>query len=222
MKKYKIWYDQIITRAKDRNLLTYKEVHHIVPRSLGGTDEKNNLVQLTAREHFICHWLLVKMTTGKDRGKMINAMYMMQAESSHQKRYKSKITSRVYEKLRTEYSSYISKKNKGRIQPPEEKAKQIAAITGRKREPFSQEWKDNLSKNHKSKNPNYNTSHSEETRRKMSEKAKGRKYSAETIEKRAAKARGRKRTKLTCPHCSKDIAVNTYSRWHGDNCGQRQ
>ena len=37
------------------------EQHHIIPRSCGGTDDKSNLVYLTCREHFIAHWLLVKV-----------------------------------------------------------------------------------------------------------------------------------------------------------------
>ena len=92
MNKYKQWYSNITDRAKNRNLNSYTESHHIQPRSLGGTDESINLVALTAREHFICHWLLVKMTTGKDRHKMLNALRMMRAEKSGQERYNTKIT----------------------------------------------------------------------------------------------------------------------------------
>lgn len=222
MNKYETWYNNIIDRAKNRSIDTYKEIHHIIPRSLGGTDLKENLVELTAREHFICHWLLVKMHSGEARAKMINALYMMRAGGRYHQRYKSIITSRVYSKLREEYSQYISKRNTGRKQPIEEKEKQIAAMTGRTRSPFSTEWKNNLSKNHKSKNPNYNTAHSVETRQKISEKAKGRTYSAEVIEKRASKIRGTKREKILCPHCNTLIAVNVYSRWHGDNCKLRK
>ena len=56
----------------------------------------------------------------------------------------------------------------------------------------------------------------------MSEKAKGRKYSSETIEKRAAKIRGSKREKKLCPHCNREVAVNGYARWHGDNCKEKK
>jgi hypothetical protein len=162
------------------------------------------------------------MYTGEARGKMINAMYMMQAKGPNQKRYESKITGRIYETLREEYSRYISKLNTGRIQPPEEKAKQIAAITGRKRAPFSAEWRAKLSASGKGENNSrYGVEVSEETRKKISERAKGRKYSAETVEKRAAKIRGSKRQRLTCPHCGRDSAVNTYPRWHGDQCKER-
>ena len=222
MSKYEKWYCGIIETARNRKINEYTETHHILPRSLGGNNEPDNLVELTAREHFMCHWLLTKMHTGQARGKMINALYMMQGRGPYQTRYKSKITSRIYKNLREEYAVYISNLNKGRKQPPEEKARQIAAITGRKRAPFSEEWKENLSKNHKSKNPDYNTAHSEETRKKMSEKAKGRKYSSETIEKRAAKIRGSKREKKLCPHCNREVAVNGYARWHGDICKEKK
>jgi len=30
--------------------------------------------------------------------------------------------------------------------------------------------------------------------------------------------RGTKREKKQCPHCGKDVAVNGYARWHGNNC----
>ena len=65
----------IIDRAKSRTLLAneYYEKHHIIPKSLGGTNEKENLVSLTAREHFICHLLLLKITEGKNYYKMVNA-----------------------------------------------------------------------------------------------------------------------------------------------------
>lgn len=58
---YQRLYDQIIDRAKNRVLDGYREKHHIVPRSYGGSNSKANLVELTAREHFIAHWILFKI-----------------------------------------------------------------------------------------------------------------------------------------------------------------
>lgn len=221
MNKYEKWYQNIVSTAKQRTRIGYTETHHILPHSLGGEDNEDNLVKLTAREHFVCHWLLTKIYTGEARGKMINAMYMMRAESPHQKRYESKITSRIYESLREEYSQYISNLNTGRIQPPEEKAKQLAAQVGRKRAPFSEEWKAKLSIAKSGKNNNrYGVEVSEETRAKQREKAIGRKQSAETIQKKADAIRGSKREKLLCPYCNQLISVNTYPRWHGSNCKQ--
>lgn len=58
MDYYKI-YNQLIERAKQRKSVDgYTEIHHIIPRSEGGTDESDNLVKLTGREHFIAHKLL--------------------------------------------------------------------------------------------------------------------------------------------------------------------
>lgn len=58
---YQKIYDQIIERAKTRKLEGYREKHHIIPRCIGGINEKSNIVELTAREHFLCHWLLYEI-----------------------------------------------------------------------------------------------------------------------------------------------------------------
>lgn len=39
----------------------YYEEHHIVPRSMGGSNQKKNKVLLTAKEHFVAHHLLWKI-----------------------------------------------------------------------------------------------------------------------------------------------------------------
>lgn len=53
-------YDNFIESLKrDRDLDTF-EIHHIVPKSMGGDDNKNNLIKLTPREHFIAHLMLHK------------------------------------------------------------------------------------------------------------------------------------------------------------------
>jgi hypothetical protein len=54
-------YNQIIERAQTRKLEGYFEKHHIVPKCIGGLDKKENIVELTAREHFLCHKLLCKI-----------------------------------------------------------------------------------------------------------------------------------------------------------------
>ena len=63
---YQKHYNLLIERAKNRNLEGYKERHHIVPCCMGGTDERDNLVELTAEEHFVAHQLLVKMYPDHD------------------------------------------------------------------------------------------------------------------------------------------------------------
>jgi hypothetical protein len=97
---YKKVYDNIINRAKDRNwnrlsAMEYVERHNIVPRSLGGKDTKDNLAFLTAREHFICHWLLYKLSEGSNKSKMANAWFRMCQTNEFQSRYNSKHYSRA-------------------------------------------------------------------------------------------------------------------------------
>jgi hypothetical protein len=64
--KYYTWYIHICQRAQTRNWQKgngiYLEKHHILPKSfgLGGEKDKENLVHLTAREHYIVHCLLPK------------------------------------------------------------------------------------------------------------------------------------------------------------------
>ena len=54
-------YNSLIERAQNRALKGYSERHHIVPKCIGGTDKKSNLVRLTPEEHYVAHQLLVKM-----------------------------------------------------------------------------------------------------------------------------------------------------------------
>ena len=54
-------YAELIARARARRPEGYVERHHVVPKCLGGTDEPENIVALTAREHFVAHQLLVRM-----------------------------------------------------------------------------------------------------------------------------------------------------------------
>jgi len=219
---YKRLYNNIVTTAQLQERECYTEKHHIVPRSLGGADTEDNLVRLTPREHFICHWLLTKFTTGINKRKMIKALSFMRSESTYQKRYTTKITARVYENLRKEHARIISEQNTGRVQPRHEKENQITAMTGRKRPAFSKEWRENLSKASSGENNSmYGKTHSASAKKIMSEKAKGRKQSAETIAKKADAIRGSKREKQLCPHCDRAVAVNGYARWHGDNCKEK-
>ena len=94
--KYTRWYCSIIDRARARNLDDYTETHHVIPKSLGGSNSSDNLVNLSAREHYICHLLLVKMTSGQDYQKMLYAYMIM----SGRKIYRA----RQYQLFRTEYA----------------------------------------------------------------------------------------------------------------------
>ena len=75
-------YNELIENAKQRNWTRktapeYVEQHHIVPRSLGGSDCADNLVFLTYQEHFLGHWLLYKLSASTNKAKMANAWFRM-------------------------------------------------------------------------------------------------------------------------------------------------
>jgi len=87
----------------------YFENHHIIPRCLGGIDNASNMALLTGREHFICHWLLVKIYRPNtvEYSKMILALWRMRsAGQDHHGRY---INARTYEYLREDYAHAIGK-----------------------------------------------------------------------------------------------------------------
>lgn len=97
---YQKIYNEIIENAISQNRLknefVYYERHHIVPQSLGGSNSKENLVLLTAKEHFICHLLLVKIYSCLDKTsyiKMCRAFNMMASSNNKHKRY---INSRLF------------------------------------------------------------------------------------------------------------------------------
>lgn len=104
--KYSRCYFSIISRAQSRAINGYTETHHIIPTSLGGTNLKINLVKLTAREHYICHLLLPKMTDGASRHKMIYAFTMMSGRKIY--------GSRKYAFYRKEHALINSKLRSGK------------------------------------------------------------------------------------------------------------
>jgi hypothetical protein len=102
---YQKIYNQIIERAKTRQLDGYKERHHIIPKCLGGNNDKSNLVDLTAREHFLCHMLLVEIYSNEY--KLKHALFLMAIGKQKIKEKTYVISSRIYERLKTEYSEML-------------------------------------------------------------------------------------------------------------------
>jgi len=107
--KYSSWYYSIISKAKSQVRSKkdgqYYESHHIIPKSLGGNNSKQNLVLLTAREHYICHLLLPKMCSdSKNIKNMCFALHSFKMKNKHHQRYNSKL----YDYFRKTYSCHIS------------------------------------------------------------------------------------------------------------------
>ena len=72
---YRWHYDRLIERGKRTLIHGYRERHHIIPKCLGGDNSKDNLVWLTAEEHFVAHQLLIKIYPNEP--KLIFAAHMM-------------------------------------------------------------------------------------------------------------------------------------------------
>lgn len=98
--KYTKTYEAIIAKARLRHVQTgYTEKHHVIPKSLGGGNGYN-LVRLTVREHFICHWLLIRMISIPSLvAKMENSLRLMRSDKQKKEIYSAKITERVYANL---------------------------------------------------------------------------------------------------------------------------
>lgn len=93
---YSHHYNQLIKNANKRNTDVYTESHHIIPRCMGGSDEKTNLVNLTPEEHYVAHQLLIKIYP--ENRKLIYAAVMM-CVSSKGARPKNKLYGWLRRKL---------------------------------------------------------------------------------------------------------------------------
>lgn len=142
--RYAEHYDRLIQRARTRPPIEgYFELHHVIPKCLGGSDEESNLVGLTAQEHFVAHQLLVKMYPANNR--LIYGAQMM-CRNPHGGR----VNNKFYGWLKNRLSVIQSKKFKGRVwseeqnasraekvkaqwADPEFRAKRIASMIGWKR-----------------------------------------------------------------------------------------
>ena len=178
--KYKTWHDNIIANGKNRVLDCYKEKHHILPRCLGGKDNKENLVELTAKEHFMVHMLLCKFTVSLARRSMLYAFKAMSTMRYGKRKYK--LHSRTAGILREKFYKSL----KGRKDSEETKKKKSLAFMGKNNpnygKKFSKEHKRKLSEAKTGKKHNlYGKKHKPETIQKMINKKLGKKHSKETL-----------------------------------------
>ncbi len=146
-------YYKLIQRSKSRLLDGYVEKHHILPKCLGGTDDVDNIVLLTAEEHFLAHQLLVKMYPNEPG--LAYAAQMMCVRNPNQIR-----NNKLYGWLK----------------------KQVYLHQSKPRKPYSKETKPRKPYKKETK-PRKKRLLSEEHKIKIGLASKGRKHSKETIEK---------------------------------------
>jgi len=204
---YKRHYDNLMQtrlnikdcRIKEKKRGCYFEGHHIIPKCKGGAGNSNrpknnsNIVLLTAREHFIAHWLLWRIYGDRQ---MALAFHKMLSSTNNTKRI---TCSRGYEEAREAFrQTNIGNKNglgKTKIISEEQKLRQSEKMKG---------------KYVGDKNPSKRL----EVREKISRKLKGVKKSEEHIKK--IKESGK--IKKECPHCKGLFDKRNATKWHFDNC----
>lgn len=122
---YQKIYNQIIEKARregrSKGGTTYYEAHHIIPKCLGGEGHEtqwkhhSNIVLLTAKEHFVCHRLLVRLYP--ENIKLSYALWMMCNKVGGNTASRYTPTGREYQEIREAHSNVLKGKpawNKGR------------------------------------------------------------------------------------------------------------
>lgn len=119
-------YQKIYNKLVSKDMQTdYIEVHHIVPKCMGGTDEQSNLVKLTTKAHFLAHLLLCKIYP--ENIKLKFAFNMMSRVSKHNKR---KLTATQYALVKRENSKALSVLHSTRVRTHSENKNRADALRG--------------------------------------------------------------------------------------------
>ena len=167
-------YLRLIEYAKANPAQGRVERHHIVPRSMGGSNHKDNLIALSLRMHFIAHWLLWKAYRN---AKMANAFWTMACCNGN------KLNSKTYAQVRDVSARQIAESKRGKTTSDRQKAVVSAMMRGRT---VSAETCRKISEATKGKK------RSDEVKAAMSLARIGRKHSDETKLKMAMAKKGKK------------------------------
>lgn len=204
---YKRIHDLIIKRGQQRSLIpeTGFEIHHIIMKSLGGSNNKINLVKLTIKEHRLIHELLYKINPCKQTAAALHFV-------NYSLRYNKNFNNKTYEKARL-----IMAKNMKGINNP---------FYGKKHTKETK-LKISLILKYNEFNGMYGKQHTEESKRKMSINRIG-KYSSHLKGKQQTNEMKlrisntlKNKPPLECPHCLKvGKGVGMY-KFHFKNCKQK-
>lgn len=156
-------YNSIIENRKINIPDGYTEKHHIIPRCMGGDNSKENLVRLTAREHFICHVLLVRIYPEKQT--LIFAVIRMMKHTKN---------SRVFQWIRETNREIARQVNIGKIVSEETRAKNSKWQSRSYKEKYGEEIANQLKQKRVEQttgagNPIYGTKRPKETLNRMME-----------------------------------------------------
>lgn len=111
---YKNIYKNFINSRKNKIFLDneYYETHHILPKSLGGNNDPENLIKLNAREHYFAHMLLARFAGPRMK---IALMWFIGGQNKKGGGVKYAPNSNIVGKLRENANNAKSILMKGRI-----------------------------------------------------------------------------------------------------------
>lgn len=202
--KYYRLYNMLIEDArKNPKLDEYKERHHILPVCMGGKNNKENLVFLTARQHFIAHWMLYRIYKNKEMAYAFYAMCMsnrdqdIRIKNSRLFKYAREIFSQNNPMKKKEISSKFCGENNP-MKRKEVADKVSKAISGEKHPMYGKKHKEiSLEKlraaSSGENNSMYGKNHTEDALRKMSENRKGKGKQPKSEETKAKISAARKK-----------------------------
>jgi hypothetical protein len=202
-------YNSITTKAKNLNRKKskeqYYEWHHVLPKCLNGSDD-DNLVLLTAKEHFICHHLLTKIYP-KSSGIHLAYWMMHVCKSGNQLRVNG--TSTNYETAKKAISQIMtyrwSSSNPDNVNP-----NNYTSRKGKNNGMFGVH-------RYGVDNPFHGRKHTSETKQKQSLAKADFVFTDE--HKMRLKNQWKTRPIVTCVHCGmQSIHASNMRRYHFDNC----
>lgn len=106
LKWYRSLIERRLTQPSDRG-----ERHHILPRCMGGWNGEN-IVKLTAREHFVAHALLARAFPRNDK---LSYAFWAMCNQSNKYHERKRPSSRLYERAKAARAVHISKLLTGRV-----------------------------------------------------------------------------------------------------------
>lgn len=207
-------YNQICNRAKGRTLVGYKEKHHIKPKCLGGDNSKNNIVELTAREHFVCHLILCEIYPSNP--KLIHAAWMMSNNKSCNHKRDYVVSSRTYELLRQKHAQILSESLLGSNNPMYGKIGYFTVDNKGSKNPMYGKLREN--------NPNYGKKYPKQSERLKKDNPMFNKDVVERVRLAISKPRPKSRVpkpKKECPYCGLIGGAPVMVRYHFDNCKKK-
>ncbi len=211
---YQRIYDALIESARSHPVVGPKERHHVLPRCLGGGNDKDNLIDLSARQHYVAHQLLVKiypdhhglkyaaymMTIGPKGNRSSNRLYGWLKESYLKNRPQSRGMTGIKHSEQTKEK--MKKARAKQIFSAETKLKISQSKTGAK---MSQETRRSMAEK-RNKHPTWLASQRNKTLPDSAKEAIG------------LANRGRKFPNQVCDVCGKTGAGPNMKRYHFDNC----